>query len=401
LIDVNQYGNAHLYQLWKIPASAVDGWGTTGTEPTGTSSTFFSGYYKQFTWDGKENIIRDWRARYNWKSVIPYVGESPPVTTTGPYNDQLAFTVESGWKYMIVRMVSRLYDDFCDTPLMINVNDPYYNPDLSYVPPVVTIASSQPVANRKSLPLSKQVGSYTPTSQTTASTSFDYELGTGFNYDEISNKISVFDGNYNNLTSKPTILNGKGWTDASYNSTTGILTFNSTDALGFTTSDLRGGAGANGKGWTGATYAAGTGIVTFASTDALGFSTGDLRGGAGANGKGWTGATYAAGTGMVTFASNDAGYALTTGDLRGGAGTNGKGWTGASYNATTGKVSFTSTDGTPFVFDTGDLRGASGATTTSTQLAGLLNTTQFINNTVTNKQPNITRLYTFLIMVPP
>jgi hypothetical protein len=34
-----------------------------------------------------------------------------------------------------------------------------------------------------------------------------------------------------------------------------------------------------------------------------------------------------------------------TGDLRGGTGANGKGWTGATYNSTTGKVSFTSTDG--------------------------------------------------------
>ena len=46
-------------------------------------------------------------------------------------------------------------------------------------------------------------------------------------------------------------------------------------------------------------------------------------------------------TGKVTFPSNDAGYALTTGDLR----------------------------------------GASGATITTTQLSALMNTTQFVNNT--------------------
>ncbi len=83
---------------------------------------------------------------------------------------------------------------------------------------------------------------------------------------------------------------------------------------------MKGTNGTNGKGWTGGTYAAGTGMVTFASTDALGFTTGDLRGTNGTNGKGWTGGTYASATGIVTFASNDAGYAFTTGDLRGASG---------------------------------------------------------------------------------
>lgn len=42
--------------------------------------------------------------------------------------------------------------------------------------------------------------------------------------------------------------------------------------------------GRDGLGWTGGSYNAGTGIVTFASTDGLGFSTGDLRGADGADG---------------------------------------------------------------------------------------------------------------------
>jgi hypothetical protein len=135
LIDVNQYGIAHFYQLWKIPASATDGWGATGTEPTGYSSSFVSGYYKQFTWDGQLNIIKDWRAWSIYHNTYPRTGLSvPDYPTIGPYNDQLAFTVESGWKYMIDRMVARASDDFCDTPLIIHVNDPYYNPDQSYVP---------------------------------------------------------------------------------------------------------------------------------------------------------------------------------------------------------------------------------------------------------------------------
>jgi hypothetical protein len=94
----------------------------------------------------------------------------------------------------------------------------------------------------------------------------------------------------------------------------------------------------------------------------------ELKGPKGDTGKGWTGATYNGTTGKVSFASSDGTpFVFDTGDLRGGKGdkgdngTNGKGWTGATYSGTTGKVSFTSSDGAPFVFDTGDLRGGVGA----------------------------------------
>lgn len=43
-------------------------------------------------------------------------------------------------------------------------------------------------------------------------------------------------------------------------------------------------AGVDGLGWTGAAYDVATGVVTFTSTDGLGFSTGDLRGADGAQG---------------------------------------------------------------------------------------------------------------------
>ena len=169
------------------------------------------------------------------------------------------------------------------------------------------------------------------------------------------------------IDSAPAGADGKGWTGGSYNAGTGIVTFTSTDGLGFVTGDLR---GAGGYGWTGGSYNAGTGIVTFTSTDGLGFSTGDLRGAqgsAGTDGTGWTGGSYNAGTGIVTFTSTD-GLGFSTGDLRGAqgiqgiqgiqgvAGTDGLGWTGGSYNSGTGVVTFTSADGLGFV--TGDLRGS-------------------------------------------
>ena len=44
--------------------------------------------------------------------------------------------------------------------------------------------------------------------------------------------------------------------------------------------------GADGKGWTAGSYDASTGVVTFDSDDGLGFSTGDLRGADGKDGAG-------------------------------------------------------------------------------------------------------------------
>lgn len=85
---------------------------------------------------------------------------------------------------------------------------------------------------------------------------------------------------------------GDGWTGASYNGGTGVVTFTSDDGLGFATDDLRGADGndgADGDGWTGASYDGGTGVVTFTSDDGLGFSTGDIRGGDGEDGgAGWS-----------------------------------------------------------------------------------------------------------------
>ena len=106
----------------------------------------------------------------------------------------------------------------------------------------------------------------------------------------------------------PAGVDGKGWTGGSYDESTGIVEFTSDDGLGFTTGDLRGadgadgaqgpegpqgpagsdgadGAdGADGQGWTAGYYTPETGIVTFDSDDGLGFSTTDLRGADGAQG---------------------------------------------------------------------------------------------------------------------
>jgi hypothetical protein len=142
--------------------------------------------------------------------------------------------------------------------------------------------------------------------------------------------------------------------------------------------ELKGPKGDTGKGWTGATYSATTGKVSFTSGDGTPFvfDTGDLRGGKGdkgdkgddgdngTNGKGWTGATYSATTGKVSFTSTDGTpYVFDTGDLRGGIGATGKGWTDASYNATSGILTFNSGDGLGFT--TGNLKGTNGTNGTN------------------------------------
>ena len=96
-----------------------------------------------------------------------------------------------------------------NTPLLIYVNNPVQSISTSYTPISGTIVQTQPIKNRKSIALSKSVGTYSIThaslneiTETINKLSFDYELSTGFNFDETTNKINVFDGNYNSLTNK-------------------------------------------------------------------------------------------------------------------------------------------------------------------------------------------------------
>lgn len=60
---------------------------------------------------------------------------------------------------------------------------------------------------------------------------------------------------------------GKGWSSASYNYSTSVITFVSSDGLGFTTKDLRAGVGATGKGISSITQTGSTLSVNY--TDGL------------------------------------------------------------------------------------------------------------------------------------
>ena len=179
---------------------------------------------------------------------------------------------------------------------------------------------------------------------------------------EILNKPSALDGVDGQDGADG--ADGLGWTSASYNSSTGVITFNSNDGLGFVTSDLRGADGTNGTngtngidgddgadgtngtngtnglGFTGGTYNGSTGIITITSNDGLGFTTSDLRGADGANG------------------TNGTNGIDGTNGTNGTNGADGDGFTGGNYNSSTGIVTFTSDDGLGFT--TLDLRGADG-----------------------------------------
>ncbi len=188
--------------------------------------------------------------------------------------------------------------------------------------------------------------------------------------DEAEYIIRATRDDFSNLTKTIKVYTTRkaaGWTDGSYDSGTGIITFTSDDGLGFVTNDLR---PEDGLGWTSGNYNSGTGIVTFLSDDGLGFVTNDLRGGP--QGDGWTGGSYNPTNGIVTFTSDD-GLGFVTTDLRGAtgltgpAGVDGLGWTSGSYNPVNGIVTFTSDDGLGFVTD--DLRADSGTIQDATSLA--------------------------------
>lgn len=137
--------------------------------------------------------------------------------------------------------------------------------------------------------------------------------------------------------------NGTGWTAGSYNTSTGVITFTSSDGLGFVTGDLRGADGTNGSdgtdgvdgnGIASTSYNTGTGQLTITFDDASTFTTSDLRGangldgvdGAdginGQDGNGIASTSYNSGTGVLTITYDDA-STFSTADLRGSDGPEG------------------------------------------------------------------------------
>ena len=197
--------------------------------------------------------------------------------------------------------------------------------------------------------------------------------------------------------------NGKGWTNGSYDPTTGIVTFTSNDGLGFETTDLRGAKGeqgVDGNDGTSATINVGTTTTLDPGTDATVVNRGTTLNGIfdfgipkGLKGdKGEPGDDGQDGTSIIikgtvpteadlpsgaaqgdTYIAEDTkeGYVwdgtkwVNIGSLegpegeKGDKGDKGDGYTSGGYNSTTGAVSFTG-DPSSLSFTTGDLRGADG-----------------------------------------
>ena len=136
---------------------------------------------------------------------------------------------------------------------------------------------------------------------------------------------------------------GKGWTNGAYSSATGIVTFTSTDGLGFVTEDLRGEDGEPGPGFF---Y---KGNVDTVSSLPSGASVGDA---------------YLVEDINELYAWGDDGAWHSLGTIsgeKGDKGDQGNGWASGVYNDTTGVVTFTGDADSGFLtFSTGDLRGSSG-----------------------------------------
>jgi len=134
---------------------------------------------------------------------------------------------------------------------------------------------------------------------------------------------------------------GKGWTNGDYNAATGIVTFTSTDGLGFVTEDLRGEDGEPGPGFF---Y---KGNVATVSSLPSGASVGDA---------------YLVEDVGELYAWGDDGVWHSLGAIsgeQGEQGDRGHGWASGVYNDATGVVTFTGdTDSGFLTFSTGDLRGS-------------------------------------------
>lgn len=140
---------------------------------------------------------------------------------------------------------------------------------------------------------------------------------------------------------------GKGWTSGEYSSATGIVTFTSTDGLGFVTEDLRGEDGEPGPGFF---Y---KGNVDTVSSLPLGANVGDA---------------YLVEDVNELYAWGDDGSWHSLGAIsgeqgdKGDKGDKGNGWASGVYDDTTGVVTFTGDADSGFLtFSTGDLRGSDGA----------------------------------------
>ena len=135
-------------------------------------------------------------------------------------------------------------------------------------------------------------------------------------------------------------VDGKGWTSGAYSSSTGVVTFTSTDGLGFVTEDLRGADGEPGPGF----FYKGN-VDTFDSLPS-GASVGDA---------------YLVEDVNELYAWGDDGVWHSLGTIsgeKGDKGDKGNGWASGVYNEATGVVTFTGdTDSGFLTFSTGDLRG--------------------------------------------
>jgi hypothetical protein len=162
----------------------------------------------------------------------------------GNYNDNLVITLEAGYVYYFTRRIELpqtlaqsmgllpISGSIYEHSITIKVNDPVYldadlyipisRPqaiigvyDTAYVPltPISTLPSIGGISvpylipgllkPRRSMDVVMGIDVQTSTGYEVVNNGITYTLENGFVFDEINSKISVFDGNYNNLINKP------------------------------------------------------------------------------------------------------------------------------------------------------------------------------------------------------
>jgi hypothetical protein len=156
------------------------------------------------------------------------------ITSVGKFNDKFIYTLEGGYVYYFTRRtyipasittwLPRVYALY-ENPIMIKVNDPIVPDSSSFIPKIVpSTITTEPVKKRRSLNVDigveKQISS---TQYEVVNDPTTYELSTGFKYDEVNSKITVFDGNYDNLTNKPSIPAAQVQSDWSVTTGLGVI----------------------------------------------------------------------------------------------------------------------------------------------------------------------------------
>jgi hypothetical protein len=234
---------------------------------------------------------------FEWNSSNINITDHTQSQAVYPWETPMTLTIETGFKYFIIKWL--------------------YNVDANYYVTPATEANNMNIVNNGGQGF-KMISGYTGTTNYTPSapilqqTMTDKSAGVAkrglrLSVDETTGTLNA------DIPTATEILSKMNTNHFNIDVSNGLLNINTNLAA---LKGPKGDDGTDGKGWTGVTYSSTTGIVSFASGDALGFDTTDIRGGKGdkgdtgdagddgLDGNGWTDASYNATSGILTFLNN-------------------------------------------------------------------------------------------------